>query len=187
MKPTQQTTTTNGVDVSRLFETIDAIKDSKSIAKFKFMAKNRWKIGGQNQTVMNEFYGAGKIHSREQSFVFLKDEPPVLLGNDAGANPVEYALAALAGCLTTSLVYHASARGIKIDEIESTLEGNLDLRGFLGMSEGIRNGYESIHVDFRIKSDSPKNEIEKLVELAKKRSPVFDIISNPTPVNVTLS
>jgi uncharacterized OsmC-like protein len=86
-----------------------------------------------------------------------------------------------------SLVYHASARGIKIDEIESTLEGNLDLRGFLGMPEEIRNGYESINVDFRIKSDAPKSELEELVDMAKKRSPVFDIVSNPTRVNVFLS
>lgn len=186
MQSTQQTTT-NGVNISKLFETIDAIKDDQRIAKFKFLAKNKWKLGGQNQTVVNEFYGAGKTHSREQPFLFLKDEPPVLLGNDAGANPVEYALAALAGCLTTSLVYHASARGIKIDEVESTLEGNLDLRGFLGMSEQVRNGYESIHVNFKIKSDAPKSELEQLVNLAKKRSPVFDIVSNPTPVNVTLS
>jgi uncharacterized OsmC-like protein len=177
----------NGVNVSKLFETIDAIKGNQNIAKFKFQAKNKWKLGGKNQTVVNEFYGACRTHSRDKPFVFLKDEPPVLLGDDAGANPVEYALAALAGCLTTSLVYHASALGIKIDEIESTLEGNLDLRGFLGMPEEIRNGYESINVDFRIKSDAPKSELEELVDMAKKRSPVFDIVSNPTRVNVFLS
>ncbi len=187
MKSTQQKTVTNGVDVPKLFETINAIKDNQNIAKFKFMAKNKWTLGGQNHTSVNEFYGACKTHSREQPFVFVKDEPPILLGNDEGANPVEYALAALAGCLTTSLVYHASARGVKIDEIESTLEGNLDLRGFLGMSDEIRNGYENIRVNFKIKSDVPTSELEKLVDLAKKRSPVFDIISNPTPVNVTLS
>lgn len=96
-----------------------------------------------------------------------KDEPPILLGQDHGANPVEYALTALAGCLTISLVYHASARGIKIDEVESTLEGNLDLRGFLGLSEGVRNGYEGIKVAFKIKADAPKEQLEDLVETAK--------------------
>lgn len=96
-------------------------------------------------------------------------------------------MTALAGCLTTSLVYHAAARGIKIEEVESTLKGDLDLRGFLGMDEAVRNGYQNIEVDFRIKSDASKEQLEELVNLAKKRSPVFDIVSNPTPVNVSLS
>jgi hypothetical protein len=102
MKSTPKTIK-NGVNVSKLFETIDAIKGNQNIAKFKFQAKNKWKLGGKNQTVVNEFYGACRTHSRDKPFVFLKDEPPVLLGDDAGANPVEYALAALAGCLTTAL------------------------------------------------------------------------------------
>jgi uncharacterized OsmC-like protein len=119
--------------------------------------------------------------------VFVKDEPPVLLGTDNGANPVEYALAALAGCLTTSLVYHASARGLVIEEVESTLSGDLDLRGFLGMDERVRNGYQQIQVKFKIKAPGvPQETLRELVELAQKRSPVFDIISHPTPVCVSL-
>jgi uncharacterized OsmC-like protein len=104
----------------------------------------------------------------------------------ACANPVEYALAALNGCLTTSLSYHAAAQGIKIDEVESTLSGDLDLQGFLGMSDKIRNGYERIRVNFRIKSDAPSEKIKELVDLAQKRSPVFDIVSHPTPVEVSI-
>lgn len=92
----------------------------------------------------------------------------------------------MAGCLTTSLVYHAAAKGIKVDEIESTLEGDLDLHGFLGLDESIRNGYDSIQVKFKIKSDAPDEKLEELVQLAKNRSPVCDIISHPTPVNVSL-
>jgi len=176
----------NGVNVNKIFETIDSIKDNSEIAKFRFKATNKWVKGGENRTTVNEFYGACQTHSRSKPFEFVKDEPPILLGEDNGANPVEYALSALAGCLTTSLVYHASVKGIKIDQVESTLEGNLDLRGFLGMDDNVRNGYEGIQVNFKIKSDASKEQLEELVQLAKKRSPVCDIISNPTPVNVSL-
>jgi uncharacterized OsmC-like protein len=176
----------NGVNVDNLFKTVVAVKGNPTIAKFNFRAKNRWINGGNNKTTVNEFYGACQTHSRSKPFEYVKDEPPVLLGNDQGANPVEYALAALAGCLTTSLIYHAAAQGIKIDEVESTLRGDLDLQGFLGMSENIRNGYEKIDVSFRIKADASEEKLQELVELAQKRSPVFDMISNPTPVNVHL-
>ena len=176
----------NGVNVDNLFKTVVAVKGNPTIAKFNFRAKNKWINGGNNKTTINEFYGACQTHSRSKPFEYVKDEPPVLLGNDQGANPVEYALAALAGCLTTSLIYHAAAQGVKIDEVESTLRGDLDLQGFLGMSENIRNGYAKIDVSFRIKADAPEEKLKELVELAQKRSPVFDMISNPTPVNVHL-
>ncbi len=121
----------NGVDVEKLYETMGAIKHNPSIAKFNFRAQNRWISGGHNTTTINEFDGALQTHKRNHPFVFQKDEPPVLLGTDQGANPVEYLLTALAGCLTTSLVYHAAARGIKIDQVEATFAGDLDIQGFL--------------------------------------------------------
>jgi uncharacterized OsmC-like protein len=177
----------NGVDVEKLYETMGAIKHNPVIAKFNFRAQNRWISGGYNTTTINEFYGACQTHSRNKGFVFEKDEPPVLLGTDKGANPVEYLLTALAGCLTTSLVYHAAARGIKIDEIEATLAGDLDIQGLLGMSDKVRNGYESIEVKFRIKGDAPEEKLRELVEIAQQRSPVFDIVSHPTPVHVSFA
>jgi uncharacterized OsmC-like protein len=176
----------NGVSVTKLFQTVGAIQANPSIADFNFRAKGKWINGGHNSTTINDFYGACQTHSRSQPFVFEKDEPPVLLGEDNGANPVEYALAALNGCLTTSLIYHAAAKGIKIDEVESTLSGDLDLHGFLGLSENVRNGYEKIEVTFKIKSDAPEEKLRELVELAQKRSPVFDIVSHPTPVEVSM-
>jgi uncharacterized OsmC-like protein len=176
----------NGVNVDQLLDTVNAVKDKAEIAKFKFRAHNKWVNGGHNRTTVNDFDGACQTHDRKEPFVFEEDEPPVLLGEDKGANPVEYALAALAGCLTTSLIYHAAAKGIRIDEVESRLEGSLDLHGFLGLSESIRNGYESIRVTFKIKADAPEETLKELVELAQKRSPVFDIISNPVPVSVKL-
>ena len=121
----------NGVNVSKLFETVGVIKEKPDIAKFNFKAKGKWINGGHNRTTINEFYGACQNFKRSQSFVFEKDEPPVLLGEDHGANPVEYVLAALDGCLTTSLIYHAAAQGIKIDEVETSFSGDLNLHGFL--------------------------------------------------------
>jgi uncharacterized OsmC-like protein len=115
------------------------------------------------------------------------DEPAALLGTNRGASPVEHVLTALSSCLTSSLIYHAAARGIKIDQLESELEGDLDLRGFLGLSDNVRNGYKNIRVTFRIKSDAPQDQLQELVALAQKRSPVFDIVSNPVPVQVTLA
>jgi uncharacterized OsmC-like protein len=176
----------NGVSVTKLFQTIGAIQANPSIADFNFRAKGKWVNGGHNQTTINDFYGACQTHSRSQPFEFEKDEPPVLLGEDNGANPVEYALAALNGCLTTSLIYHAAAKGIKIDEVESTLGGDLDLHGFLGLNENVRNGYKKIQVTFKIKSDAPEEKLRELVELAQKRSPMFDIISHPTPIEVSM-
>ena len=177
----------NGVDVEKLYETMGAIRQNPSIAKFNFRAQNRWISGGHNTTTINEFDGALQTHKRSQPFVFQKDEPPVLLGTDQGANPVEYLLTALAGCLTTSLVYHAAAKGIKIDQVEAALAGDLDIQGFLGISDKVRNGYESIQVKFKVKGDAPEETLRELVEIAQQRSPVFDIVSHPTQVHVSLA
>jgi uncharacterized OsmC-like protein len=180
-------TEVNGVNVDELFETVDAVKKSNAIAKFVFRADNAWVEGGHNRTSIRNFFGAGaEDTSRKKPFILDADEPKVLLGTDRGPNPVEYVLTALAGCLTTSLVYHAAARGIAIDEVESLLEGDLDLRGFLGISEEVRNGYENIRVTFKIKADAPEGQLRELVQLAQQRSPVFDIVSHSVPVSVEL-
>src|SRR5262249_18440193 len=139
--------TTNGVDVDRLFATIGAIQQTSSLARFTFRSRNRWVGGGRNRSTIQQFYGAGQEDTtRKKAFVMDNDEPDVLLGTDEAANPVEQVLHGLAGCLTTSLIYHAAARGIAIDAVESSLEGDLDLRGFLGLSDRVRNGYEGVRV-----------------------------------------
>ena len=184
-----QTTTSkivNGVNVTQLFDTIDKIKQNKEIAKFNFRAKNKWVKGTENRTVINDFYGACKTHTREKPYVFVKDEPQILLGNDNGANPVEYLLAGLAGCITTSLVAHASARGIKIDSVESTLEGDIDLQGLLQTDKSVNPGYQGINISFKIESDASEETLQELIELAKNVSPVANTVSKPTPVNVSL-
>ena len=176
----------NGVNVTKLIGTMDAIRSRPKLSKFNFRAKGEWIEGGHNQITINDFYGAGQTHTRSRPFVYDEDEPPVLLGEDHGANAGEYALAALSSCLTSTLIYHAAAQGVVIDEVETELSGDIDLQGYLGMSENVRNGYEKVKVTFKVKSDASKEKIKELVELAQKRSPVFDIISNPTPVEISL-
>lgn len=175
----------NGVDVARLKETVGAIQQNPELAKCTFRATNTWISGGHNQARIRDFYGAGEDRTHRQNFSMEVDEPPLLLGEDLGPNPVEYVLSALSGCLTSSLVYHAAARGIDIEEVESHLEGDLDLRGFLGLAPDVRNGYNNINVTFRIKADAPQEEIDELIKLARDRSPVFDIVSHPVNVTVT--
>jgi uncharacterized OsmC-like protein len=173
----------NGVDIDRMGDTIKAINGNPGLAKFQFRASNRWITGGHNRTIIKEFYGAGQEDStRRKPFVLDADEPPVLLSEDRAATPVEYVLHALAACLTTSLVYHAAARGIKIEEVESKLESDLDLRGFLGLSKDVRKGYQNIRVTFTVKSDASAEALRDLY----RYSPVFDIVSNPVPVLVSL-
>ncbi len=183
----QQSKILNGVNVDDLFQTIDVIKEDPSIAKFNFRAKNQWVNGGENRTTVNDYYGAGKTHVRSKSFVFTKDEPPVLLGTDHGANPVEYALTALAGCVTTTLVYWAAVKGVKLNKVESTLEGDIDLQGLLDLDENATVGYESIQINFKIDSDASEETLQELVEIAKKHSPTANTFLNETPVNISLS
>ena len=144
-----------------------------------------WKIGingSRNQSTVKGFSGAGQETLHQTPFVLEADEPVVLLGRDSAPNPAEYVLQALASCLTTSLVYHAAARGIKIDEVQSKLEGDLDLHGFLGLSDEIRRGYQNVRVSFTVKSDSSAETLQELC----KYSPVFDIVSNPVPVSISV-
>lgn len=182
----KMTSKMNGVDTGKLFETIEAIKQTPGLAKFRFRAKNQWIDGGHNRSTIKDFYGAGQEDStRTKLFVFDADEPEVLLGEDRGANPVEYLLHALASCVTTSLVYHAAAKGIEIEEVESTLEGDIDLHGFLGLDPKTPRGYQEIRVHFKVKADVPEDQLQDLVKLGPTFSPVFDTITRAVPVKVT--
>jgi uncharacterized OsmC-like protein len=174
----------NGVKVAELFKTIDAIKAAPVVAKFRFRLNNEWVDGGHNRSTINNYHGAGEDMKRDKPFVLYADEPPVLLGKDLAPNPVEYLLKALAACVTTSIVYHAAARGIEIQEIESTVEGDLDLRGFLGLDKNVRNGYENIRMNFRIKADVPDDQLQELCQMGPKFSPVFDSVSRGVPIAV---
>ena len=157
--------------------------------EFRFRARNSRLGGGHNRSTIQGFYGAGgEDETRTAPFVYDNDEPDVLLGSDQGANPVEYVLHALAGCLTTTLVYHAAARGIEIARVESWYEGDLDLQGFLGISDEVRRGYEAIRVSFRIEAPGASaEELEELLEMAQRYSPVFDIVTNPVTVTARVA
>ena len=182
----EENNTRNGVNVEELFNTIDAVKKAPVIAKFKFRAENEWFDGGYNRTTVKDFYGIQKDHKHDATFKLDADEPPLLLGTGKGPNPVEYLLTALAACVTTSLVYHAAAKGIVLKSVESRLEGDLDLRGFLGIDKTVRNGYQEIRMDVKIDADVPEEELEELVKLGPTYSPVFDSITKGVPVKVRL-
>ncbi|MBO9539770.1 OsmC family protein [bacterium] len=178
----------DGIDLDNLKATVTMFRDHPDLARFKFRARNVWKMGTHNQTQIERFYGAGQEDtSRPEPIAIEADEPPLLLGHNAGANPVEHVLVALSSCLTTSLVANAAARGIRLRAVTSKLEGDLDVRGFLGLSDEVRNGYQNIRVSFEIDADAPEETLRELVEIAKQRSPVFDIVSHGVPVEVGLA
>ena len=183
---TTERLTVNGVAVDALSQTVEAIKATPSIAKFNFRIRNQWYDAAKNRSTVDDFYGAGQEQSRTTPILLDADEPPVLLGTDSAANPVEYLLHALAACMTTSMVYHAAARGIHIDEVESSLEGDIDLNGFLELDKNVRNGFQGIRVTFKIKADVPDERLQQIGQLAPGRSPVFDSLTNGVPVSVTI-
>jgi uncharacterized OsmC-like protein len=178
-------TVINGVMVDDLFTTVDAIKATPAIAKFDFRIRNQWESGSRNRSTVDNFYGATQELSHPTPFVLEADEPAILLGKDMAANPVEYLLHALASCLTTSMVYHAAAKGIQIDEVESSLEGDIDLHGFLELDKNVRRGLQGIRVNFKIKADVPDEQLQEIAKLGSSHSPVFDSLSNGVPISVT--
>jgi uncharacterized OsmC-like protein len=176
-----ETNVINGIDVVEFDNTVQAVKFNPELGKFQFRATHRWDMGGYNRTTISGFYGAGEEHGAEnRTFVLEADEPPVLLGEDRTANPVEYLLHALASCLTSSIIYKAAARGITIESVESKLEGDLDARAFLEISNDVRKGYQNIRATFKVKSEA---SAESLMECAEF-SPVLDVITNGTPVSL---
>lgn len=176
-----ETSMINGIDVMAYEKIVEAVKAEQELSKFQFRASNRWDMGGYNRTTIKGFYGAGEEHGAEdRTFVLEADEPPVLLGEDRTANPVEYLLHALAACLTSSIIYKAAARGITIESVESTLEGDLDARAFLELSNDVRKGYENIRVTFKIKSDASAEALKECAEF----SPVLDVVTHGTAVSL---
>lgn len=177
----------NGVNLERLADTITAVNAQPALAKFQFRLSNEWINGGHNKSEIKGFYGVGKEdETRNRPFVYANDEPYVLLGQDNAPNPVEFILHALAGCLTTSLVYHAAARGYQLTKVNCVLEGDIDLCGFLGLNSSVRNGYKEVRVKFDIEGNFPDELKEELLQLGPAFSPVFDILTNAVPVKVSL-
>ena len=183
----QTLTQLNGVNLEQLMATVNAIQQNPDLARFQFRAHNEWASGGHSRTSIQGFYGAGQEDtSRIRPFIVEGDEPPVLLGGNAAPNAVEAVLHALASCLVVGFIYNAAAQGINVESLSFDLEGDLDLRAFLGLTEIVRPGYEGIRLTYRVKSDAPREKIEALSDYVQKTSPVLDIIRNPVPVTVSL-
>jgi len=175
--------TINGMNVQAAMDTIEAIKANPSLARFEFRARNNWINGGENRSTIRDFHGAGREDdSRLTEFVFTNGEPPVLLGNNEGANPVEFLLHALAGCVTTTFVLHAMARGITIRSLSTELKGGLDLHGLLGLDESVSPGYESIRIRLHVDADCSDQALDDLLRYAKAHSPVCNTVCRPVPV-----
>ena len=178
----------NGVDVAKLYGTLDAIKAQPEIARFQFRASNRWIDGAHNRSTIRDFYAACQEDtSRAQAFDLDAGEPAILIGEDTGPNPAEYLLHALAACLTTSIVYVAAARKVELTSVQSTLTGDMDVRGALGVDEEHRNGFERISVSFRVTGNAPDDKLREVVERAKARSAVYDMVTNGVPVAVEVA
>lgn len=171
----------NGIDMDTLTGTVQAIDREPDLGACKFRARNTWLGGNHNCTTVTGFYGAKQEIAHKQAFELHADEPPILAGHDEGANPVEHLLNALAACVTTSMVAHAAVRGIHIESLESELEGDIDLRGFLGLDETIPKGFTNIRVKFKVKSDV--SNMERLKRLTAF-SPVFNTITQGANVDI---
>lgn len=182
---TQPAAALNGLDTQKMIETVGALKANPTLARFEFRASNRWIAGGENRSTIKDFYGAGAEDvSRAESFEFTNGEPPVLLGNNEGANPVEFLLHALAGCVTTTTVLHASARGVEIESLSTRLVGDLDLQGLLALAD-VPAGYRGIRIEMDIKAkNATDEELDELLQFAQAHSPVCNTICRPVPVVV---
>jgi uncharacterized OsmC-like protein len=188
MTSTVQRSPRNGVDVPTLFATLDAVKAAPQIAQFQFRASNDWVSGTHSRSMIHGFYGAGQEDtSRPEPFAYDADHPPVLVGSNHGPTPVEFLLHAIAACLTAGLANIAAARGITLRRVSSTVEGDIDLLGILGLSDQVRNGYRQIRVRFEVDGDASPEELTALVERSRLRSAVYDVLANGTDVQVDVS
>jgi uncharacterized OsmC-like protein len=175
----------NGVDTATLFATIDAVRATPEIAKFQFRATNTWVTGTHNRSTVHGFHGAMQDMTHKEAFTLDADHPQVLVGQDNGPTPVEFLLHALAACLTAGIANIAAARGVNLESVESTVEGDIDLLGLLGISKDVRNGYEQVKVSFRLRGDDPE-KLAAVVEQSRKRSAVFDVLTNGVPIDISV-
>ena len=177
----------NGVDVPTLFATLDAVKQAPEAAEFQFRARNRWVSGTHSRTTISDYFGVGEERAHRAATEHEVDHPEVLVGADHAPTPVEYLLHALAGCLTAGLANIAAARGVELTEVTSVVEGDIDLKGILGLDDRVRNGYQQVRVRMQVKGDAPPETLRKLVEQSQARSAVLDVLSNGIPVAVEVS
>lgn len=176
----------NGVDTTALFATLDAVKATPQAARFQFRVTNEWLDGTNNRSTVHGFFGAGEERTHERAFEVDADHPAVLVGQDNAPTPVEYLLHALAACLTAGLVNIAAARGVRLTLVRSSVAGDIDLNGILGLDDTVRNGFERISVRFTVKGDAPEDVLRAVLEQARNRSAVFDMLTSPVPIAVEI-
>ena len=177
----------NGVDTPNLFATINAVAGNPPLAKFTFRAKNRWVAGTHSRGTIETFYGAGSEQAHKRTFTLEADHPAVLVGEDNAPLPVEILLYALAACITGGIANVAAARGVTLTEVTASIEGDMDLRGILGLSKEVRNGYDKIRLTFGIKGDAPEEKLRQIVEQSRARSAVYDVLTNGVPVELGIN
>jgi uncharacterized OsmC-like protein len=177
----------NGVNTPVLFATINAVKETPALAKFRFRASNRWIDGTYSESRVETFSGAGGDHTHQTQFRYAADHPAVLVGQDRGPTPIEFLLHGLAACITAGIGNIAAARGVTLTSVESQVEGDIDLRGLLGIAGDVRNGYERIRITFDIAGDAPPEKLREIVEQSRSRSAVFDVLTNGVPVDVSIN
>ena len=174
----------NGVDIPSLFATINAVADQPELANFQFRASNEWIKGTHSRSKIEGFSGAGGEHAQTGDFVYDGDHPPVLCGAGNAPSPVEFLLHALSACITAGIGNIAAARGIELEGVESRIEGDIDLRGLLGISDDVRNGYQGIRLSFKVKGDASAEKLRQVVEQSRARSAVYDVLTNGVPVSI---
>ena len=186
MTTTETATHINGLNTQAMADTVAALTADRTLARFEFRARNRWVSGGENRSTIKDFYGAGaEDQSRQDAFEFVNGEPPVLLGHNEGANPVEFLLHALAGCVTTTTVLHAAARGIEIESLSTRLVGDIDVQGLLGLDDRVPAGYSEIRIEMDVRAaNATAAELDDLLQFAAAHSPVCSTVCRPVPVKV---
>jgi uncharacterized OsmC-like protein len=183
-KPRREKRPLNGVDVPTLFATINAVAEQPELAKFQFRASNEWIKGTHSRSRIEGYSGAGGEHAQTGDFVYDGDHPPVLCGAGNAPTPVEFLLHALAACITAGIGNVAAARGITLESVETHVEGDIDLRGLLGISDQVRNGYQGIRLAFKVKGDADAETLRKVVSQSTARSAVYDVLTNGVPVSI---
>jgi uncharacterized OsmC-like protein len=176
----------NGVDTPALLATINAVGGAPELAEFRFRARSKWVAGTHSRITVDDFYGAGSEMRHEAPFAADADHPTVLVGGDSGPTPVEFLLQGLAACLTAGIGNIAAVRGVELHEVESVVEGDINLLGILGLSNEVRNGFSAIRATFRIRGNAPAEKLAAIVEQSRARSAVFDVLTNGVPVSVVV-
>jgi len=186
MNMTQTPVVDNGVNVKALLDAREALSNAPEAARFRWTATSEWLNGTHTRASCKGFYGLGAAQSHKTEFTYDTDHPEVFASEDNGATPVEMVLVGLAGCLTAGIATVAQNRGIQLNSVRAIVEGGMDLAGILGIDGDVRNGFDDVQVTFEVDADASPEDIEALVAQSQKRSAVYDVITNPTNVTVTV-